>query len=236
MTTVTLVIPFFNEENNLPILFNELKNVIREKPDSIDLETFFVNDASTDDSKAIIEKEIKNKKNFKLINLNTQSGQTGAFKKAFQECDSEYIIRMDSDLQDDPRDLLLFFNKILEIKPDLIMGVRVERQHNFLLRISSTIYDLLIKTLYHTTLKTNSGSFVAFKTDYVKNLPWKKNDHRYLPLIAIQRGATNIIDVDVFHRERKHGKTNYPYFKKIIFGPIEVIKLILRLKNGFYDF
>ena len=53
------------------------------------------------------------------------------------------------------------------------MGVRVERQHNFL-RISSTIYDLLIKTLYHTTLKTNSGSFVAFKTDYVKNLPWKK--------------------------------------------------------------
>ena len=112
MTTVTLVIPFFNEENNLPILLNELKNVLKEKPESIDLETFFVNDASTDSSKTIVEKEIKNKKKYKLINLNTKSGQTGAFKKAFEECDSEYIIRMDSDLQDNPKDLLLFFNKI----------------------------------------------------------------------------------------------------------------------------
>ena len=236
MTTVTLVIPFFNEENNLPILLNELKNVLKEKPESIDLETFFVNDASTDSSKTIVEKEIKNKKKYKLINLNTKSGQTGAFKKAFEECDSEYIIRMDSDLQDNPKDLLLFFNKILEKEPDLIMGVRVQRQHNLLLRISSIVYDFLIRALYDTKLKTNSGSFVAFKTMYVKNLPWKKNDHRYLPLIVIQRGAKNIIDVDVFHREREHGKTNYPYLKKIILGPPEVIKLIIRLKNGFYDF
>ena len=49
----------------------------------------------------ILKRKIKNISNFELINLNTQSGQTGAFKKAFQECDSEYIIRMDSDLQDD---------------------------------------------------------------------------------------------------------------------------------------
>ena len=116
------------------------------------------------------------------------------------------------------------------------MGVRVQRQHNLLLRISSIVYDFLIRALYDTKLKTNSGSFVAFKTMYVKNLPWKKNDHRYLPLIVIQRGAKNIIDVDVFHREREHGKTNYPYLKKIILGPPEVIKLIIRLKNGFYDF
>ena len=68
-----------------------------------------------------------------------------------------------------------FLIKFLEIKPDLIMGVRVERQHNFLLRISSTLYDLLIKTLYHTTLKTNEWFFRGFlRLITLKICPGKK--------------------------------------------------------------
>ena len=72
------------------------------------------------------------------------------------------------------------------------------------------------------------------KTKYVKNLPWYKNDHRYLPLIVIYRGASKISEVFVRHRERIFGQTNYPKIRKIIFGFFEVLFFILRLRIGVY--
>ena len=141
---------------------------------------------------------------------------------------------MDSDLQDNPSDLNLFFEKIISQDPDLIMGLREARKHSKLLKITSTLYDLLILILFNTPLHSNSGSFVAFKREYVKNLPWYKNDHRYLPIIAIHRGASNISEVFVMHRERKYGNTNYPKYRKIILGVFEVILFMLRLKFGRY--
>ena len=114
------------------------------------------------------------------------------------------------------------------------MGLREARKHSKVLRIMSALYDLLILTLFNTPLHSNSGSFVAFKTKFVKNLPWYANDHRYLPLIVIHRGATKVSEVFVSHRERKHGNTNYPKYRKIIFGIFEVILFMTRLRLGKY--
>ncbi len=235
MTSVTIVIPFYNEENNLPVLFYELNEALSKNQNNIQTNVIFVNDNSEDNGAYFIKDKIKNISNFELINLSKRSGQTGAFKAAFEGCDSDYILRMDSDLQDSPKDLNLFFEKIVNEEPDIIMGVRQERQHNVMLRLSSSLYDLLVKTLYNTPLYTNSGSFVAFKSKFVQNLPWKKNDHRYLPLIVIQRGGIKVAEVKVNHRERKHGSTNYPKFQKILLGPFEVIKFIQRLRRGDYN-
>ncbi len=234
MKTVTIVIPFFNEEKNLKILIPELIESLKDKPKEIDIYLIFVNDSSTDNGKSIIEKYFENHNEVKLINLTKNSGQTGSFKIAFEECSTDFIIRMDSDLQDNPSDLNLFFEKIISQDPDLIMGLREARKHSKLLKITSTLYDLLILILFNTPLHSNSGSFVAFKREYVKNLPWYKNDHRYLPIIAIHRGASNISEVFVMHRERKYGNTNYPKYRKIILGVFEVILFMLRLKSGRY--
>lgn len=234
MKTVTIVIPFYNEEKNLEILIPELLDNIKTKPKDLDISFIFVNDYSNDNSESVINQYSDNFDRYNLIKLNKRSGQTGAFKAAFENCESEYIIRMDSDLQDHPSDLNLFFNKIINEEPDLIMGLREARKHSKLLRISSLVYDLIILLLFNTPLHSNSGSFVAFKTEYVKNLPWYKNDHRYLPLIAIYRGATKISEVIVRHRERVYGQTNYPKIRKILFGLFEVVFFILRLRIGVY--
>ena len=236
MITTTIVIPFFNEEKNLKILLDELKHALNETPKSISAEVLFVNDGSSDNGQIFIEDQIQTLENFNLINLSKQSGQTGAFKAAFKRCETDYIIRMDSDLQDSPNDLNIFFDKILKEEPDLIMGIRTLRQHSIVLRLSSFLYDLLIRIFCDSPLYTNSGSFVAFKTNYVKNLPWNKNDHRYLPLIVMQRGGKKVTEVKVNHRERKYGQTSYPKLIKIIFGPLEVIKFIIKLKIGKYNF
>ena len=232
--TVTIVIPFFDEEENLKILLPELIKSIETKPTELDVSFVFVNDGSTDNGKSIVEKYFENNNKVQLINLPKNSGQTGCFKVAFEQCSTNFIIRMDSDLQDNPSDLNLFFEKIISQDPDLIMGLREARKHSKVLRIMSALYDLLILTLFNTPLHSNSGSFVAFKTKFVKNLPWYANDHRYLPLIVIHRGATKVSEVFVSHRERKHGNTNYPKYRKIIFGIFEVILFMTRLRLGKY--
>ena len=88
--------------------------------------------------------------------------------------------------------------------------------------------------LYNSPLTMHSGSFIAFKSKFVKDIPFKKNDHRYLPLIAISRGASNIREIVVSHNERKYGNSNYSIFKKIILGIPELILFLVRMKFGFY--
>ena len=88
--------------------------------------------------------------------------------------------------------------------------------------------------LFNSPLRSSSGSFVCFKKEFVENLPWYKNDHRYLPLITINRGAHKIIEVIITHRERSFGNSKYSAFNKLFFGIFEVLIFSLRMKLGFY--
>ena len=101
--------------------------------------------------------------------------------------------------------------------------------------MASMIYDLLIITLFNSPLHSNSGSFVAFRAVLVKNIPWVKNDHRYIPLIAMHRGATNVREVIVRHSVRKFGQSKYDPIKKLVIGIPEVISFLIRLKRGYYN-
>ena len=73
------------------------------------------------------------------------------------------------------------------------------------------------------------------KTEFIKGIIFKKNDHRYLPLIAINKGATKIREIVVSHRERKYGVTKYNNLHKIFFGIIETVSFLIRIKLGYYN-
>ena len=90
MISVSVIIPFYNEKENLQILFDEILNAINQKPNLIDLTIVFVDDCSNDGSKEFIEGKIKNLDNFKLIPLSIRSGQTGAFKASFEGCETDF--------------------------------------------------------------------------------------------------------------------------------------------------
>ena len=230
---VSLVIPFFNEEPSLIKLLPLVKDNLEQA--NVNYEVLLIDDASIDNSASVVEKFISESKSkdFRLIRMHTNSGQTGCFKKAFSEAVGEYIIRMDADLQDSPSDLHFFIDKINE-KADIIMGIRENRKHSRALKLSTAIYNVIIIMLYDSPLTMHSGSFVAFKSKFVKGIPFKNNDHRYLPLIAISRGAINIREIIVSHSERLYGSSNYSLLKKIIFGIPELVFFLIRLKTGFY--
>jgi dolichol-phosphate mannosyltransferase len=115
------------------------------------------------------------------------------------------------------------------------MGLRERRKHSQILRFASVIYDLMVLFLFNTPFHANSGSYVAFKTEFVRNIPFRMNDHRYLPLIAIRRGARNLSEVIVRHHARTYGRSKYRSLKKLLLGIPEVLGFMFRLKSGVYD-
>ena len=192
---VDLVIPFFNEEKNLEILVNELNEVIPKLKNKYSI--IFINDGSEDNSEKIIKEKIKNI-SFDVLSNNRNLGQTASFQKAFDFSSGEFMIRMDSDLQDYPKDLFKF-DDILKPDVDIILGFRV------------------------------------FRSIFLKGIKLKKNDHRYLTIIAQSQGARNNFVINISHRKRIHGKSNYNTVKKIFSGFFELIGLIRRLKKGYYQ-
>jgi len=229
---ISIVIPFHNEEESLRVLIPSLMEMIRFFTKSF--EVILVDDASTDSSVEIVKMYQEQYPIIKLIRLPKRGGQTGCYKEAFQQAKGLYIIRMDADLQDDPKDLPKFIEKINR-GSELIMGLRECRKHSRILRLASGIYDLIILALFNSPLHSNSGSYVAFKTELMKNIPFRKNDHRYLPLIAIRREAKNITEVFVRHNKRKMGKSKYNPFEKLILGIPEVLLFLIRYIRGIYD-
>ena len=99
----------------------------------------------------------------------------------------------------------------------------------------SILFDALMVLMLDSPLHTNTSSFIAFKTEFVRGIKFKKNDHRYLPLIAINKGASKVREIVVSHRERKYGTTKYKNSHKIFFGIIETISFLIRLKSGYYN-
>jgi glycosyltransferase involved in cell wall biosynthesis len=230
--SVSIVIPFHNEAECLPTLIGKLAEAAR--PLTRQYEAILVDDCSTDGSAAIVEEAARRHPWLRLFQLKDRGGQTGAFRVGFAHATGDWIIRMDADLQDDPADLSLFLEKI-DAGVDLVIGFRDERQHYFLDKLLTTVYDLVVLLLFDAPLRTFSGSFIAFRAACVKNAPMRPNDHRYLPLIALRRGAERVDQVFVRHRRRETGQSKYRPWRKFALGPFELLRFFLRYRLGFYD-
>ncbi|RJQ60488.1 MAG: glycosyltransferase family 2 protein [Desulfobacteraceae bacterium] len=229
---ISIVIPVRNEGESLPQLIKEIDDVISQ----VDycLEVLFINDASTDNSEKILREFEQRYVYVRTFHLPERRGQTGCYQLAFQEARGKYIIRMDGDLQDNPHDLHQFF-PFIEQDMDIVMGLRELRKHRRLLRFASILYDSFVVLLFDSPLHTNTSSFIAFKAKYLKGITFKYNDHRHLPIIAMQRGAERIKEVVVTNRERRYGVSKYNDYKKILIGVPEVVRFVLRMKLGYYD-
>ena len=225
----SLIIPFYNEENNLKILIPELLKSL--KTIKYEYEVIFIDDGSIDLSKTIVKKLISKKKNFKLIVHKKNIGQTQCYISALKICKGKFFLRMDSDLQDQPQDIKKFISAFKK-EFDLVIGFRKNRKHKFLLLMLSSLFDLFIRVISRKKLKSYTGSFVGYKTKFLKRRKFKKNDHRYFPLIYIFSDL-KVCDVILKHKPRSYGKSYYSITNKILFAIPELFSFIARYKlNG----
>lgn len=229
---VSILVPIYNEEENLRELALRVNKVMQEKYGK-DWELLLVDDISTDNSLKIMRELEKKYNNIKALTNKKKGGQTGCFQAGFDYADGDIIITMDGDLQVLPEDLPLFINKI-EDGYDVVNGIREHRKHVFLLILLSRIYNLLMLIMFKCPVIDGASNYTAFKKHLVKKLRLKQNDHRYIIPIAIKKGAKSIGEVVIRHRPRKKGKSKYSLLKKLIGGGPEILSFWIRFKLGYF--
>jgi len=203
---LSIVIPVYNEEENLPILYEKLKKVLNNL--GKEYEIILVNDGSTDKSWEII-KELSEKDSHVIgVNFRRNYGQTAAMSAGFDVAQGEIIITMDADLQNDPEDIPKLLEKVNE-GYDIVSGWRKNRKDAFISRtLPSRIANWLISKVTGVHLHDYGCSLKAYKSDIAKKLDYYGEMHRFLPALAKPYGA-KVIEIPVKHHPRLYGKSKY---------------------------
>lgn len=208
--SLSLVIPVYNEEKNLPLLYQEITTSLKRLSKSYEI--IFIDDGSIDTSYAVLSAVQKQDARVKIIKLRKNFGQTPALSAGFDRARGEIVITLDADLQNDPNDFPLFINKIEE-GHDIVSGWRRKRKDRFLSRrLPSVIANWLISFITGVKLHDYGCTLKAFRKEVIKNIKLYGELHRFIPAIASQLGVS-ITEVEVNHRPRRFGKSNYSFFR-----------------------
>ncbi len=204
--SLSVVIPVYNEEENIPKLYEELKEVLERLP--YDYEIIFVDDGSTDRTPQILEELAKKDPRVKVVRFRRNYGQTAAMYAGFQYASGDVVITMDGDLQNDPHDIPKLLEKINE-GYDIVSGWRKDRKDPFLSRIlPSKIANWIISKVTGVHLHDYGCTLKAYRKEVAKNFRLYGDMHRFLPAVAKSFGA-KITEVVVNHRPRLYGKSKY---------------------------
>jgi glycosyltransferase involved in cell wall biosynthesis len=223
---ISIVIPVYNEEESLPILYQKLKAVLEKlkKSDKKSYEIIFVDDGSTDKSFEILEKIQKKDKKVKVIKFRGNFGQTAAFSAGFEEAKGEVIVTLDADLQNDPNDISLLLKKIDE-GYDVVSGWRKKRKDPLLRKkIPSKISNFLARKLTGVEIHDSGCALKAYKKEALKNIELYGEMHRFIPAIVAWKGY-KVSEVTVFHHPRKFGKTKYGLWR-IMKGFLDLLVVV----------
>ncbi len=203
---VSVVIPLYNEEENIPLLYKELYDVFKKQPCSYEI--LFVNDGSSDKSASVL-KEVQDKdSHIVVINLRRNFGQTAGLSAGFDHARGKVIITMDGDLQNDPADIPKLLAKIEE-GYDVVAGWRFKRKDPFISRrLPSIIANKIISATTGVKLHDYGCTLKAFKREVVEHIELYGEMHRFIPAIASGFGIS-LAEIAVNHRPRRFGTSKY---------------------------
>ena len=202
---VSLIIPVYNEEDNLPVLLEEIRKAMAAQ--DRDWEALLVDDGSRDNSLQVIRELAAKEPRLRYIAFAENKGQSAAFAAGFQEARGEIFVTLDSDLQNDPADI----PRLLDLYgPDheMVIGWRAKRQDTLVKRLSSKIANAIRNRLSHETVKDTGCSLKVLQAAMARRLPMFTGMHRFFPTLMKMQGA-RVAEVQVNHRPRIHGKSKY---------------------------
>jgi len=215
-TELTIVVPILNEEQNIKLLYQQIKNSLNKTKKSSEI--IFVDDGSTDNSFEEMLKLRTQDKTVKIIKFRRNFGQTAAFDAGIKQSKGNIIITMDGDLQNDPSDIPLLLEKI-NSGYDVVSGWRANRKDKFTKKIFSRFAHLMRKLIINEKIHDSGCALKAYKKECFENIDLYGEMHRYIPALLALQGF-KVGEAKVQHYPRKHGKTKYNF---------------MRLPRGFFD-
>ena len=203
---LSIIIPLYNEEENVQLLYELLHQAI--SPLEIKYEILFVDDGSEDATFELVKKMALLDNRVMVIKLRKNYGQTPAMAAGIDMARGKILVTMDGDLQNDPADIKELLVKIQEGN-DIVCGYRLKRQDKLITKkIPSWIANWLIRKITGIPIKDNGCTFKAYRADMIKKIPLYSDMHRFIPAMVCVSGA-KISQVPVRHHARKFGKTKY---------------------------
>jgi glycosyltransferase involved in cell wall biosynthesis len=220
---LSIIIPFYNEESNLPKLHTELTEVIKDL--RIPTEILYIDDGSTDKSVEHLTKATKKvgKKNttkIKIIKFRKNFGQTAAIAAGIDNATGNLISFLDADLQNDPHDIPRFLDKLNE-GYDAVFGWRKDRKDASLRSHLSRSANKLISKVFAYPYHDVGCSARVVKKEFIDGLNLYGELHRVIPVLIYLKGA-KIGEIVVKHRSRASGVSKYG-FNRIIKTLIDII-------------
>ena len=216
---LSLVIPVYNEEESLPLLFNAIHNTL----DSFSRawEVVLVDDGSNDDSLSVLRKLAKkDPEHIRIVAFRRNFGQTAAIAAGIDYSEGEIIVLLDADLQNDPADIPMMLEKLDE-GYDVVSGWRINRQDTYLTRtLPSNMANGLISRVTGVKLHDYGCTLKAYRREVLTGFRLYGEMHRFIPVFADSVGA-KIIEVPVNHHARRFGEAKY--------GLERILKVLLDL-------
>ena len=219
---VSVVIPVYNEEENLEALFGRLTKVldVLGRP----YEILFTNDGSRDRSGALLrEFHRRRPREVRVIDFNGNFGQHMAIMAAFERVRGEVVVTLDADLENPPEEIPKLLAAI-EAGHDVVGGYRKDRQDSFFRRYASKLINAIRARITHITMRDQGCMLRAYRRRIVDLIASNSETSTFIPALAYSYAA-NPTEVEVEHAARAAGRSKYSLY--------QLVRLNFDLMTGF---
>jgi glycosyltransferase involved in cell wall biosynthesis len=202
---ISVVIPVFNEERSVALLYDELGSALDALGGS--WEAIFVDDGSTDGTFSALTRLHDGAANVTIVRMRRNFGKAAALQAGFAEASGDVVVTVDGDLQDDPAEIPRLLAKLDE-GFDLVSGWKAHRRDPLTRRLPSKLFNAVSGRLSGLRLHDMNCGLKAYRAEVVKGLRLYGELHRYIPVLAHYRGF-RVAELPVNHRPREHGRSRY---------------------------
>jgi glycosyltransferase involved in cell wall biosynthesis len=216
---ISIIIPVFNEEENIiPLYIDIIKNI----KNKYTYEIIFIDDGSSDNTLTHIKTLIKKDKNVKIISFRRNFGKAQGLNAGFAQAQGDIVFTMDGDMQDNPIEIPNFIKEINN-GFDLVSGWKFDRKDPIGKRAPSKLFNKLTRFITGVHINDFNCGFKAYKKEVVKQLNLYGELHRYVPALASWKGF-KVGEIKVEHRERLHGKSKYGW-ERLVKGVLDLLTI-----------
>jgi len=218
---ISVVLPVLNERESLPTLYEELSTVLQGvgKP----YELVIVDDGSTDGSVEFSRELVERDPSVTLVELRRRFGKATALQAGFRSARGDIVFTMDADLQDNPKEIPRFLEKLDE-GYDLVSGWKQNRQDPLGKTLPSKLFNFVTSRASGLYLKDFNCGFKAYRREVVQNLDVYGELYRYIPVAVHARGF-RVAELAVDHRARQYGKSKYG-IERFVRGPLDLLTIL----------
>lgn len=219
---ISVIIPTYNEEENVEVLYKELKNVLCSL--KLSSEIIYVDDCSTDTTNQRLLELHAEDPTVKIIKFRKNFGQSAAMKAGFDHAQGRFIITMDADLQNDPQDIPPMVEKIEKENLDVVCGWRYNRKDPVLKKLFSKFANRCRSILTGETIHDSGCTLRIYKNDATRDIELYGELHRYIPAILLWKGY-QIDEIKTNHRQRVSGQSKYNW-KRLVKGFLDLLVIV----------